>query len=94
MSRSIKSVEEKFSIILESLNDSSTVQSVCNKYGITQTTYYKWRDKFLEGAKTNLESTYKRKNNNDDKARIEELEKLVGKKTLQLEILKKTLKLI
>jgi len=94
MGRSIKSVEEKFSIILESLQGASTVQSICNKYGITQTTYYKWRDKFLDGAKTNLENSAKRKNNNEDKVRIEELEKLVGKKTLQLEILKKTLKLV
>ncbi len=93
MGRSIKSVEEKFSIILESLQGPSTVQSICNKYGITQTTYYKWRDKFLDGAKANLESP-SLKNANGDKARIEELEKLVGKKALQLEILKKTLKLI
>lgn len=94
MNKTRRSVEEKYSIVLESLQDSSTIQGICNKYGITQTTYYKWRDKFLDGAKTNLENNYKRKKNNDDKSRIEELEKLVGKKTLQLEILKKTLKLI
>jgi putative transposase len=94
MSRTTRSVEEKYSIVLESLQSSSTVQSICNKYGITQTTFYKWRDKFLDGAKTNLENNYKRKKSNDDKSRIEELEKLVGKKSLQLEILKKTLKMI
>ena len=94
MSRTTRSVEEKYSIVLESLQSSSTVQSICNKYGITQTTFYKWRDKFLDGAKTNLENNYKRKKSNDDQSRIEELEKLVGKKSLQLEILKKTLKMI
>ena len=94
MSRTTRSVEEKYSIVLESLQGASTIQSICNKYGITQTTFYKWRDKFLDGAKSNLESNYKRKKSNDDKSRIEELEKLVGKKTLQLEILKKTLKMI
>ena len=61
MSRTTRSVEEKYSIVLESLQSSSTVQSICNKYGITQTTFYKWRDKFLDGAKTNLENNYKRK---------------------------------
>ena len=94
MSRTTRSVEEKYSIVLESLQSSSTVQSICNKYGITQTTFYKWRDKFLDGAKTNLENNYKRKKSNDAQSRIEELEKLVGKKSLQLEILKKTLKMI
>jgi len=93
MGRPIKSVEEKFAIVLESLQGSSTIQSVCNKYGLTQTTFYKWRDKFLDGAKANLEGPSK-KNVNGDKAKIEELEKPVGKKSLQLEILKKTLKLI
>ena len=93
MGRSIKSVEEKFAIVLESLQGPSTIQSVCNKYGLTQTTFYKWRDKFLDGAKANLEGLSK-KNVNGDKAKIEELEKPVGKKTLLLEILKKTLKLI
>ncbi len=93
MGRSIKSVEEKFAIVLESLQGPATIQSVCNKYGLTQTTFYKWRDKFLDGAKANLEGPSK-KNVNGDKAKIEELEKLVGKKSLQLEILKKTLKLI
>ena len=93
MGRPIKSVEEKFAIVLESLQGPSTIQSVCNKYGLTQTTFYKWRDKFLDGAKANLEGLSK-KNVNGDKAKIEELEKPVGKKSLQLEILKKTLKLI
>jgi putative transposase len=78
---------------LESLKGDATVQSICNKYAITQTTYYKWRDKFFEGAKTNLESASNKKKHNGDKARIEALEKLVGKKALQLEILKKNFNL-
>jgi len=94
MSKNSWSTEEKYSIVLESLKGTESIQKICNKYGISQTTFYKWRDKFLEGAKHNLTSNSQRDTSDPDRARIEELEKLVGKKSLEIEILKKTLKLI
>jgi transposase len=94
MPKSNWSVNDKYTIVLESLKSDTTIQSVCNKYGISQTTYYKWRDKFLDGAKKQLENGSGISKSNPDKARVEELEKLVGKKSLEIEILKKTLKLI
>lgn len=94
MPKSNWSVNDKYTIVLESLKADSTVQAICNKYGISQTTYYKWRDKFLDGARARLENGSKSSKSNPDQARVEELEKLVGKKSLEIEILKKTLKLI
>jgi len=88
------SFEEKFSIILESFTNEISVQDICRKYGISQTIFYKWRDQFLEGAKKGLMNRRDQRQTNPDKARIEELEKLVGRKTLEIEVLKKTLKLI
>ena len=88
------SFEEKFSIILEFLTNDVTVQDMCRKYGISQKIFYKWRDQFLEGVKKGLMNRRNQRQANPDKARIEELEKLVGRKTLENEVLKKTLKLI
>lgn len=93
MPKSNWSINDKYSIVLESLKGDTSIQAVCNKYGISQTTYYKWRDKFLEGAKQQLENGSSNKKSSSDQAHVEELEKLLGKKSLEIEILKKTLKL-
>ena len=61
---------------------------ICREHKISQTLYYRWRDKFLEGGKKALgnggedESVYK--------AEIEKLQKIIGKQAIQIEILKKT----
>lgn len=94
MHKSTWSVNDKFAIIIESLKADTSIQAICNKYGISQTTYYKWRDKFLEGAKENLGTVGSNHKSSADQSRIDELEKLLGKKSLEIEILKKTLKLI
>jgi transposase len=94
MHKSKWSVNDKYAIVIESLKADTTIQAICNKYGISQTTYYKWRDKFLEGAKENLANGRGNSKSAIDQSRVEELEKLVGKKSLEIEILKKTLKLI
>ena len=94
MHKSKWSVNDKYAIVIESLKTDTSIQTICNKYGISQTTYYKWRDKFLEGAKENLGNRAGTNKSSTEQLRIEELEKLVGKKSLEIEILKKTLKLI
>ena len=49
-----KSSEEKFNIIMESINTNITVADLCRKYGITSSVYYEWRNRFSEGAKNGL----------------------------------------
>lgn len=88
-----KSPEEKLSIILEGLKGESTVSEICTKYGVSQAWYYKLRDKFLEGGKKALTQNGFSGTNKLEKAKIEELEKVIGRQTVEIQILKKNLNL-
>ena len=80
-------VDEKLAIVMEGLKERKSVAEICREHKISQTLYYRWRDKFLEGGKKALgngggdESVYK--------AEIEKLQKIIGKQAIQIEILKK-----
>ena len=88
MKRRNWSVEEKQAIVLEGLSRTRSVAEICREHQITQTLYYRWRDKFLEGGKKALvngagnEKVYQ--------AEIERLQRLIGKQAVQIDILKKS----
>lgn len=88
-----KSAEEKLSIILEGLKGEASVSEICTKHGVSQAWYYKLRDKFLEGGKRGLMQQSRLSNNHAEKAKIEELEKVIGRQTVEIQILKKNLNL-
>jgi len=46
--------EEKLAIVLEGLKGRRSVADICREHKISQTLYYRWRDKFLEGGKKAL----------------------------------------
>jgi transposase len=46
-----KSIEEKLAIDPEGLKESTNIAELCRRHGISQATYYNWRDKFFEGGK-------------------------------------------
>lgn len=92
MKRRNWSAEEKQAIVLEGLRGTRSVAEICREHQISQTLYYRWRDKFLEGARRGLEN-----GSADEKAHraeIERLQKIIGKQTIQIEILKKTQSLL
>ena len=39
--------EEKLKIVVEGLTGTSSISELCNRYQITQTQYYQWKDKLL-----------------------------------------------
>lgn len=81
--------EVKMAAVLEGLRAESTIAEICRKYQISETLFYRWRDKFLEGGKKGLAD---RNGTGADalvKARISELERIIGKQAVQIEILKK-----
>ena len=82
--------EEKLAIVLEGIKGDVTVSEICRKYGIAQSLYYKWRDKFLDGGKKALTNNSKANAPKSDEAKIEELEKVIGRQTVVIEVLKKT----
>lgn len=81
--------EEKFAIVIEGIKNSIPVAEICRKYGLSQTNYYKWRDKFLDGAKKGLAGNGANTNEAVFKNRINELQRIIGKQTIAIEILKK-----
>jgi len=81
-------VDEKLAIVLEGIKEKRSVSDVCREHQISQTLYYRWRDKFLEGGKKALVNGAG--DDNVYKAEIEKLQKIIGKQTIQIEILKKT----
>jgi len=85
------SVEEKLAIVLEGLKEKRPVAEICRQHRISQTLYYRWRDKFLEGGKKGLVNGAG--DDNAYKAEIEKLQKIIGKQAIQIEILKKTAEL-
>jgi transposase-like protein len=79
--------EVKMAAVLEGLRGESSIADICRKYQISETLFYRWRDKFLEAGKKGLAD----RNGADasTKARIDELERIIGRQAVQIEILKK-----
>ena len=92
--KSTKTTEEKLAIVLEGLKSEITVSDLCRKHGLSQAVYYKWRDKFLDGGKKGLMNTDQLSLANPDKSKLEEYEKVIGRQTIEIQILKKNLNLI
>jgi transposase-like protein len=80
--------DEKFAIVLEGLKEKKSVAEICREHQISESLYYRWRDKFLEGGKKGLVNGAS--DDNVYKAEIEKLQKIIGKQAIQIEILKKT----
>ena len=92
--KSTKTAEEKLTIVLEGLKGGMTISDLCRKYGLSQAVYYKWRDKFLDGGKKGLMNSGELSLVNPDKSKLEEYEKVIGRQTNEIQILKKNLNLI
>jgi transposase-like protein len=88
-----KSPEEKLSIILEGLKGEVNVAELCRRHGISQTIFYRWRDKFLEGGKTALVNNGGSSGAQAEKAKIAELERVIGQQAVEIQVLKKNLRL-
>jgi transposase-like protein len=91
MKRRNWSAEEKLIIILEGIKENRPIADICREHQISQGLFYNWRDKFLEGGKRAL--TNYLKDDNAYAAEIDNLQKIIGKQTIQIEILKKTAEL-
>ena len=82
--------ETKVRIVLEILRGDKSMAQASRDYGVKSSLLYRWRDQFLEGAKQSFAygQAAEQKRQAD---KVAELERLVGKLTMQLEIAKKPL---
>jgi len=91
MKRRNWSADEKLAIVLEGIKEKRLVAEICQEHQISQSLFYRWRDKFFEGGKKALINNFK--DNNVHEIEIDKLQKIIGKQTIQIEILKKTAEL-
>lgn len=85
---------EKLRIVEETLYDGESISAVARRNGVAPNLLYRWRKLMLEGgsiAVTSDDSVTSNKTVREMEARIRELERQLGKKTLEVEILKEAL---
>ena len=86
-------VDTQVQCVLEGISG-KPVSELCRKYGISQWQYYRIRDRFLEGGKTALVqgTAAGQAREKQLEGQIEELERTVGRLTVENQTLKKTLR--
>ena len=89
MGRRTFTAEQKMSIVLQGIKGETSVAELCRNHAISQVQYYKWRDLFFEGAKRRLNGKLHHTDSTVEKAKIKELERIIGRQTITIEILKK-----
>ena len=86
--------EEKMAIVLEGIKGQKSVAEICREHQISQTLFYRWRDRFLESAQRGLANGAGKDEAEALRAEIEKLQKIIGRQTIAIEALKKIQELI
>ena len=88
------SAAEKLRVVEETLYDGESISAVARRNGVAPNLLYRWRKLMLEGgsiAVTGDDSVTSNKTVREMEARIRELGRQLGRKTLEVEILKEAL---
>jgi transposase len=83
--------KQKLEIVVASLRGDRSVVEICREHGIAESLLRKWREQALEAAAERFESGQERTLQVEQRRRIAELERALGKKTYELEIAGKAL---
>ena len=70
------------------LQRKQSITEVCRQHQISQSQYYKWHNRFLEGGKNALVYGAPSKKEAMFEVKIKRLQKIIGNQTVQIEILK------
>ena len=81
--------EFKAKVVLEALRGENSQAEVCQRHNLSEEQVSEWKQQFLENAVSLFESTDKL--SKDDTERIAELEQLVGRLSVAMDIQKKAL---
>jgi putative transposase len=77
----------KTQVVLSVISEKMSMAEACRKYNLNQQVVVRWKSEFLEKAQNIFAA--KGQQSREHEQKIEELERMVGKLTMQLEILKK-----
>jgi len=86
-----RSTEEKFAIVMEGLKGGNVAET-CRNHQISPALYYRWKDEAELGAKAALGGrSAAARPDEEQRKRIRELERSLGKAHVQIDILKNVL---
>ncbi len=84
------SPEFKLDTVIEGLRGEKSIAQLCREREITDSLYYKWRDVFYDRALEIFNDGRQAAQQNDDlEERVADLERIIGRLTLENEVLKK-----
>ena len=78
--------KQKLEIVLASLRGDRSIAELCREHDIAESLLRKWRDQALEAAAERFESGQERSLQTEQRRRIAQLERALGRKTYELEI--------
>ena len=84
--------KQKLEIVLAGLRGDRSVKEVCREHASSETLYYSWREKLLEGGREALAGKEVRQGERELRRKVAELERALGRKTYELEIAGKLLR--
>ena len=83
--------DQKAEIVIAGLRGDRSVRDVCREYEVSETLYYQWRDRLLEGGKAALANpqtkTPEQTEISELKKKVASLERTLGRKTYELEVM-------
>ena len=79
--------EEKWEIVQEGIK-SGNISETCRRYEIAPNLFYRWKDEAEQGAQATLGGRSAAAAESEKDRRIRQLERTLGRKSLEIEILK------
>jgi transposase len=79
--------QQKLELVMASLRGERSIAELCREHEISESLLRRWRDVALEAAGERLAGAQERSVQSEQRKRIAELERALGKKTYELEIL-------
>ena len=84
--RKQRSAQQKLETVIAGMGGDRSVRDLCREHDVSEALYYSWRDKILEGGKAALSGKDERQAEKELRRKIGELERVLGRKTYELEI--------
>jgi transposase len=79
--------KQKLELVLASLRGEKSLAELCREHAISESLLRRWREQALEAASERFAAGEQRSQAGEQRRRIAELERALGKKTYELEIL-------
>ncbi len=80
--------EQKLTIVLAALRDEQSIAELSRQHGVNDNLIYKWKGQFLEGGRQALDNAKSKRPEQRLQAENMQLKKLLGEKTLEIDISK------